>query len=112
MSFKDSIRADIGSVFMNLSEFASEHVWGNKTIRCVLDDHIAERARGNVTDVSYDANAVEYGLFVDEGQFEGKLPQMQEQVFFDGMAMTVMSIKADEGMLEILLRGNRARRIT
>ena len=37
---------------------------------------------------------------------------MQEQVFFDGMAMNVMSIVTEDGVMEIVLRGIRARRVT
>lgn len=112
MTFRDAVQADIHGVFMNLDEFAETHTWGDRSIKCVLDNDIVERARGNVSDISYDANAIEYGIFVAEDQFEGRMPQMQEQVFFDGMAMTVMSITSEDGVMEIILRGNRARRIT
>lgn len=112
MSFRDTVQADINGVFMNQDEFAETHVWGDRPILCVLDNSIVERVRGNVTDVNYDSNAIEYGLFVAVDQFPDRLPQIQEQVFFDGMAMTVMSIVTEDGVMEIVLRGNRARRIT
>ena len=34
MSFRDSVQADINGVFMNQSEFAETHIWGDRPILC------------------------------------------------------------------------------
>lgn len=109
MSFLDNARGDIGRVFMQ--HFATTHQWNDQEILCVEDKSIVERARGSKTEISYDANAREIGLFVAEGQFQ-RLPQMQETVFYDQQSMTVTSIDTDDGMLEIILRANLARRVS
>jgi hypothetical protein len=109
MSFLDKVRQDIDRVFMQ--HFATAHQWNDREILCVEDDSIVERARGSKAEISYDANAREIGLFVAEDQLE-RLPQMQETVFYDRQSMTVTSIDTDDGMLEIILRANLARRVT
>jgi hypothetical protein len=109
MSFLDEARLDIDRIFMQ--QFATIHAWNDLEITCVEDNSIAERARGNKTDVSYDPNVREIGLFVAEDQFE-RLPQMQETIFYDRQSMTVTSINTDDGMLKIVLRANLARRVS
>lgn len=38
-SFKDQIRADISSVFLNGLEFADDHELNGKTMKAVIDDN-------------------------------------------------------------------------
>ena len=37
MGFKDVVRSDIDRVFLNLQEFADEHIVQGETVKCVID---------------------------------------------------------------------------
>ena len=54
-SFKDQIRADISSVFLNGLEFADDHELNGKTMKAVIDDNeLLERDKAKVMSTEID----------------------------------------------------------
>ena len=54
-SFKDQIKADISSVFLNGLEFADDHELNGKTMKAVIDDNeLLERDKAKVMSTEID----------------------------------------------------------
>lgn len=102
-AFKDLIKNDIDSVFLNSDEFAEPHKIDNRVLNVVVDnDKLIERSKKefdgiSVGEILYFVNALDFGELPEEGRTQ----------MFDGRMMYVFSAREDEGMYEIILRQNR-----
>lgn len=109
MPLKDRIKEDNARVFINLDEFATEHSWDGKKIRCVIDGNENTRQnRINVLENSWETNRDEIYLHVPAEEL-GYLPTARSNVYFDRQDMQVIKVEDNMGIYSILLRAHMAR---
>lgn len=109
MSFRESIKQDIGAVFMCTDEFAEEHIWNGTRIVCVIDvDTELKRKNNNVLDISWDNNREEINVFVPVMQLAQK-PRVNGEILLDGNSYRVMNVDEDMGLYMIALTAQTAR---
>lgn len=107
MNFKQLMANDIHDVFLDASEFATEHDINGKQILCVVDDDISKQ-RSNRQRDSYDGiYQRELTLFVSESDL-GYRPERDQKMTVDGEWYEVLNCSASAGMLEIDMGANRA----
>ena len=106
MSLAERIDLDRDRVFLRLDHFASWHTWNGMRFKCVTDDEVAlKRKNNNVVDISWQPESWETLLFVREEDWPGRrVPN--EQGYFDGRPVKIMSIGENMGLLEVLLGTN------
>lgn len=94
MKFKDEIAADLGAVFFDAEEFASEHRVEGKTILCVVDTD-----RGKLS-----SNGGEYGLSEADFVLMAKTSDLPPRkaagalLNLDGRELTVGTWDEQDGM--------------
>ena len=103
-AFKDMVKADIDSVFLNCDEFADTHEWNDGkgksyTIKAVVDDDIL------IKQYSSEFEMLEKGSHMIFASAEGfhKQPKAGDAVYFDKNLYTVDEVDEDMGMLAIFL---------
>lgn len=104
MSFKDQIRKDLASVFLNLDEFAELHRIEGKQVAVVIDDdELRELKKGQILDMTEAdmlilAKADDLPRDLDPGRL----------LNVDGREMLVVKAGEDMGLVEVALRQNRS----
>lgn len=107
MNFKQLMANDIHDVFLDASEFATEHDINGQQILCVVDDDISKQ-RSNRQRDSYDGiYQRELTIFVSESDL-GYRPERDQKMTVDGEWYEVLNCAGSAGMLEIDLGANRA----
>ncbi len=107
MNFKETIRADVTNVFLNLSEFADWHLLDGRKVRAVVEDDILEdevtvkfhRQQEKQQTRLYNADIV---VYVSAAEF-GK-PKPGSVMEFDGKQYIVLSTSEQDGIYEIDMR--------
>lgn len=107
MDFKDILKDDINSVFLNLSEFGTIHKLNDKKVNVIIDDDMLD---GEIN-LSFHGERQETGrglynggiaLYVASTDF-GK-PKPGSTLTLDGNIYTVISASEQDGMRKITLR--------
>ncbi len=104
MNFKEQIRQDLDTVFLNLGEFAELHrIEGKQVAAVVDDDELREYKKGQILDmVEADmlilAKADDLPRDLDPGRL----------LNVDGREMLVVKAGNDMGLAEVALRQNRS----
>lgn len=104
MNFKEQIQKDLGSVFLNLGEFAELHRIEGKQVAVVIDDdELRELKKGQILDMTEAdmlilAKADELPRDLDPGRL----------LNVDGREMLVAKAGEDMGLVEVALRQNRS----
>ena len=107
MNFKQLMTEDIHDVFLDASDFASEHDINGQQILCVIDEDLSKQ-RGNRQAEDYDGiYARQLTLFIAESDL-GYRPERDQKMTVDGEWYLVINCSANTGMLEIDLGANRA----
>ncbi len=107
MNFKDQLSADIDAVFLNIDEFADEHIINGQTMLCVIDGDLSRR-RSNRQSDDYDGIYTrQLTVSVRESDL-GYRPERDQKMTVDGEWYLVVDCAADAGLLEITLGANRA----
>lgn len=108
LTFKQTIQNDIGSVFLNASEFADLHTINGKTMAAMVDDmeHIEreKRMKSNM-----DGIYTRQILLYVSGEDYGPLPAFGIIVTMDGKKYTVVDTTDEGGVYTITLEANRSR---
>lgn len=106
MSFKEYVQHDIGSTFVNLTEFASEVNINGVAVSVVEDkDQLLYRIKKN-----YDGLVVGDILFYISEEEYSKIPHVSptptanEAVNYNGRPCLIVDVTAQEGMYEITLQ--------
>lgn len=101
MNFKDVVSADIGNVFLNISEFATEHIFNGRTIKCIIDAEKFQNKQKNGL-ISTEEGTFQEGftLFVGENDLKIR-PHPGEEMTLDGKTYEVVLSKFDMGIYEI-----------
>lgn len=103
MSFKDQIKRDIDTVFLNLDEFAELHRIEGKQIPVVVDDNqLTELKKGQILGL-VEADMLLMGRECDfpANLAPGRLLNV------DGRELIVVNSGKDEGLVEVALSQNR-----
>ncbi len=113
MSLSDVINDDVDRVFFSLGDGATEHKWGDKTI-IVLTDRMEELKRNasGVLDISWENGEETILIHVPVRCFDEieKKPELQTSIRFDGVTATVKSVGVNDGVYDILLTRQNARK--
>jgi len=103
MTFKDQIAVDIDNVFLNLSEFADDHVINGIEVKAVIDSDILEE-RSNAA-----ARGTYLGLkrvFVNESLFPARFA-VGARINLDGKSYFVRDCSEEMGMYVITIEANK-----
>lgn len=106
MSFKAQVEKDIAGVFINPSEFASEHNIDGTLVNCVVDDDIINERTGLDPQMEYDGVFIVKKMlyieksFFDEKPIEGQRLELDQDFFY------VRNVSDNMGVLEIELERN------
>ena len=105
MKLKDEILKDIDNVFLNIDDFADEHMINNVPIMCIFDDEeLTERQGSNELAVS-DSSVV---LFAKSEDLPPKQPA-NTKIKIDGKTYIVDDWKENMGMSELALHHGESR---
>lgn len=103
MSLRENIFSDISTVFMRDDEFAEDHIFNGKLIRCMVDqDSNLKRKNNNVLDISWDTNRTELHLYIPDSQLDTR-PEINTEVLLDGESWRILSCDAEMGMYVVTL---------
>ncbi len=102
-SFKEQIADDLGSVFLNLTEFAEQHRIEGKTIDVVIDnDQMVKMKNGQILGM-VEADVLLYGRSSDFA----REPSPGSLFNLDGKELMVVASGSDMGLTEVALKQNR-----
>lgn len=107
-AFKERLRQDIHSVFLNLDEFADLHTINGAEMPAVIDSQEnteREKRFSDHIDGVYQAGTVLYVAATDYGV----LPSQGSRVILDGCNYTVADAVDEYGVYMIVLVANRGR---
>ena len=112
MNFKDTIKNDIKSIFLNPYEFADMHEINGEKIVCVVDDDaIADEVKLKFGNSPHSESQTLYNgltaVYVATEDF-GK-PKPQSTLTFDGRRYRVISVSEQDGIYKFLLERTGAR---
>ena len=95
--FRQSLAADIISVFLDLEFFGETHFVNGHPVKVVIDEDIQKAGFKG-----YGVNVDSFLLFARESDLDR--PTEGDQVDIDGRLYTVETCRLDEGLFEIVLR--------
>lgn len=101
-AFKDAVRKDVQTTFLNLDEFADYHEINGEQVTCVIDKDVtgeAPTAKGNVTIEGVFVNSVT--VYVAENALRAR-PVEGERLEVDGSLHIVRSVSDEAGMWVIV----------
>ena len=97
MAFKDTIRDDIGKVFLNELEFAEEHVIDGVKVVCVVTQE---------SDLTLNNGRIHGNVEADcvvRGRAEELLYDAQSYINLDGREYRIEKVETAEGVTELYL---------
>ena len=107
MTFREQLKADIEGVFLNVGEFAEEHVINGKPMKVLIDNsELIERAKISglsATDGTYTASIL---IFVASAEY-GSKPAIGSLMSLDKREFKVINCTDECGVYSIELRAVR-----
>ncbi len=107
MTFKEQLRDDVGTVFLNTDEFASVHTVNGKQIPTLVDNieliDREKKAKSNMDGVTTRTT-----LIYVKARDYGALPPVGSVVRLDGSAYRVTDSTNEDGVYSIHLEANRS----
>lgn len=100
--FKKAVEHDVNAVFINLDEFAEEHVINGDKVRCILDKIINE-AHSEESYVGVFVNQLT--IYVKTGDI--LTPDEGDLIQVDGSNHIVQSVSEEMGVLVIVVDANK-----
>ena len=101
MSLKDEILNDINNVFLNLEDFAEEHIIDGKPVICMFDDD-ALKVRSGSNELSVSESTLL--LFAKDLDLPRKV--VGDDLLIDGRIYVVDDWKVNLGIAEVALHQN------
>lgn len=102
MSLKDQIAADLDRVFLNVDDFADEHLIEGKSVTCVVNEDTVNKIKDGRIVGHVEADMIIFGK-------TEKLPAErgpESIINVDGKEMIVVKWAGSMGLTEIALRQN------
>lgn len=106
-AFKDMVKEDISSVFLNDLEFADEHVVNGKTMRLIVDNNEQIEREKRLNEHMDGIYTKQMLVFLSAADF-GKLPKHGTLFTIDGKDYKVTDAIDEMGVYSITLEANRA----
>ena len=108
MTFKEAIRSDISSVFMNTDEFAALHTLNGKKIPVLVDNNeLIERSKKMKSSMD-GVNVKTTLIFVKARDYGGGVPPVGYALTLDGVSYRVTDAMNEDGVYSIHLEANRS----
>lgn len=101
MNFKEQIKGDL-NIFFNPDEFGEEHIINKKTVNIIIDDDELDKRVQKVYDGLIEADVL---YFIKVEDIEEPTPG--DIQFLDGIMYTVIKVKNNSGIYEVMLQGRR-----
>lgn len=107
-SFKETLKADVSDVFLNIAEFGEEHIVDGKAIVIVFDDvEKIAREKGRVVTSDYiDGIFRNRKLFYASADDFSGLPRVGRLMILDGKDYRVAEAAEEGGVYVITLEAN------
>ena len=107
MTFKEQIKADVGTVFLNNDEFSDIHTINGKQISVIVDNsELIQRAKITGTAATDGIYSDSILIFVSVAEFP-KRPNIGSMLNLDGRDYKVINCTAEGGVYSIELKANR-----
>ena len=107
-SFKDIIKEDISTTFINTDEFSDMHNIDGRDMPVQIDDNeIIEREKKSNSNM--DGIYVKQKLIYVKANDFGALPAIGRQIMLDGKRYLVVDSTDEHGVYTITLEGNRSK---
>lgn len=107
MTFKEQIRSDINTVFMNVDEFAVEHTVNGKRMPVMVDNNeLIDRVQGNKSNMN--GLFTKTNLIYVKAKDFGPLPAVGSVLVLDGLAYRITDATNEDGLFSIHLEANRS----
>lgn len=104
MNFKEQLKQDLEETFFNIDEFGEEHIVDRKPRKVIIDNEtLKERNKKE-----YDGILVADLLYYIKEYDLDKEPIPEGVQLFDGNVYTIVDVKLDSGMYEIILRAGKS----
>lgn len=108
MTFKEMIRGDIDSIFLNPDEFGEPHtVNGKAGVNIVIDDFELLNREKFRDEVKNDGTSLKRSVFYVKASDFGRLPAVGKQVAIDGAKFRVEKAVNEQGIYSITVCGVR-----
>lgn len=105
-AFKDMVKEDISSVFLNDLEFADEHEVNGKTMRLIIDNNEQIEREKRLNQHMDGIYVKQLLVFLSAADF-GKLPKHGALLILDGKDYRVTDAIDEMGVYSITLEANR-----
>lgn len=107
-AFKEQIKNDITSVFLNENEFSDKHIIDGKEMTVQLDENEAiDRQMREVKPNTEGVYVKQKLIYVSEAEF-GPLPVIGRLLKFDGKLYRVVDAVSEAGIHSITIEANKA----
>lgn len=107
-TFKQVLQTDVGSVFMNLDEFADTHTIDGTSMTVIVDDNeIIEREKKMKSNM--DGVFTKQKLIYVKAEEFGVLPAVGRSLVFDGSRYIVQEAVDEQGIYSILMEASRTK---
>lgn len=107
LSFKELLRQDVKTVFINPAEFGEEHIVNGKPMQIIIDDNeLTEREKRiqNHTDGMYSKQTLIYVSALDFGP----LPGVGKPIKIDGATFIISDSMNEGGVYSLHLEANKS----
>ncbi|MFJ7407127.1 MULTISPECIES: hypothetical protein [unclassified Lysinibacillus] len=109
MNFKETLEADISSVFFNDDEMADQHELDGQSMSLVVVDNSSEDLNGlgrEQLDASQDVFKVYKTVYVKSSDFY--IPKIDSELVLDGQSYYVEESGEEMGVIRIVLSANES----
>lgn len=108
MTFKDIIKNDIDTTFLNEDEFAEKHVVDGKEMTIIIDNNeMLEREKRYKEQIEKGTYVKQILFYVKAGEF-GRLPRIGRLLNLDGKNYIVTDAIREGAMYSISLEANKS----
>lgn len=104
-AFKDAIVKDVKAVFINLDEFADEHILDKKTVSCIVDKNLTSGVNDTAAHPLYGVFLNTLTIYIDVKDFDPP-PLEGQRIELDGEWYFVRNVSVEDGILVIIAEAN------
>lgn len=107
-SFKDVLKGDIKSVFLNFSEFGEEHKINGETVLIIIDENeLTEREKRTRQNMDMELHKKQLLFYIAAEDF-GPLPSPGKILELDGKKYEITDANNEDGIYSISLEVTRS----
>lgn len=103
-AFKDAVKKDVKTVFINSDEFAERHTIDGESVLCIVDKDITAGRDGR--EVNFEGVFLNtLTIYVSTANIENR-PVEGQYIDFDGETYHVLNVSDEDGILVIIVEVN------